>query len=101
VSAIEETIDATLDANGQLRLSHPSSLPPGSVRVTIRAVAAPGPRRTLADVAREIAAEQRARGFPGRSAADLRAEEDARLEEDAERDRELDGARRPAAPGGP
>ena len=50
---------------------------------------------------REIAAEQRSRGFPGRSAGDLRAEDDARLAEDAERDRELDAARRAASLGGP
>ena len=100
VSAIEETIDATLDSNGQLRLSHKPRLPPGPVRVTIRTAAAL-PRRGLADVIREIAAEQRARGFPGRSAADLCAEDDARSDEDAERDRELDHARRAASPVGP
>jgi hypothetical protein len=101
VNPIEETIDATLEANGQLRLSQQPRLPPGPVRVTIRMAAAPGPRRGLADVVREIAADQRARGFPGRSAADLRAEDEARLDEDAERDRELDAARRPTSPGGP
>lgn len=100
LSAIEETIDATLDSNGQIRLSHPPRLPPGPVRVTIRA-AATLPRRGLADVIRELAAEQRFRGFPGRSAADLCAEDDARLDEDAERDRELDDARRAASLGGP
>ena len=101
MSAIEETIDATLDANGQLRLSHQPRLPPGPVRVTIRASAALQPRRGLADVIREIAAEQRSRGFPGQSVEDLRAEDDARLAEDAERDRELDAARRGASSGGP
>ena len=50
--------------------------------------------------AREIAAEQRSRGFPGRSAADLLAEDDARLAEDAERDQELDAARRGDSSGG-
>lgn len=99
MNIIEETIDATLDADGQLRLAQPSQLPPGPVRVTIRAaVARP---RGLADVIQEIAADQRSRGFPGRSAEDLRAEEDARFAEDAERDRELDAARRSATPGGP
>jgi hypothetical protein len=44
-------------------------------------------------VIREIAAEQRSRGFPGRSAEDLRAEEAERLAEDAERDQELAVAR--------
>src|SRR5438094_7193760 len=101
MSDIEETIEATLDSNGQLRLSHPTRLPPGPVRVTIRVAAGLGPRRGLADVIREIAAEQRSRGFPGRSAADLRAEDDAHLDEDAERDRELDAARRATSPGGP
>jgi hypothetical protein len=101
VDVIEETIDATLEPNGHLRLSQQPQLPPGPVRVTIRAAAAPSQRRGLADVIREIAAEQRARGFPGRSDVELRAEEDARLDEDAERDQELDSARHSAPPGGP
>jgi len=101
MNVIEETIDATLDANGRLRLSHQPRLPPGPVRVTIRAAATQAPRRGLADVIREIAAEQRSRGFPGRTAADLSAEDDARRDEDTERDRELDAARRTASPGEP
>ena len=101
MNVIEETIEATLDANGQLRLTRPPQLPPGPVRVTIRVAAPVGPRRGLADVIREIAAEQRARGFPGRSAGDILAGDEARLEEDAERDRELDTARRGPSPGGP
>ncbi len=101
MNLIEETIEATLDSNGQLRLTHPPQLPPGPVWVTIRAATAIGPRRGLADVIREIAAEQRARGFPGRSAADTAAEDDASSDEDAERDQELDAARRAAPPGGP
>ena len=101
MNVIEETIEATLDSNAQLRLRHPSRLPPGPVRVTIRVAAAVGPRRGLADVIREIAAEQRSRGLSGRSAADLRAEDDARLAEDAERDQELDTSRRWSSPGGP
>ena len=100
MDVIEETIEAMLEADGQLRWKRPPRLPPGPVRVTIRAAATVGPRRGLADVIREIAAEQRSRGFPGRSAADLRAEDDARLAEDAERERELDAARRGASPAG-
>ena len=49
---------------------------------------------TLADVARRIAAEQRARGYPGRSATELQAEDDANQAEDAERDQKLASARR-------
>ncbi len=101
MNVIEETIDATLDSNGQLRLTHQPRLPPGPVRVTIRVAAAVGPQRGLADVIREITAEQRSRGFPGRSSEDLSCEDDARLAEDAERDRELDAARRASSSGGP
>jgi hypothetical protein len=97
----EETIDATLDSNGQLQLSHRPRLPPGPVQVTIRA--APGGRRSrgLADVIREIVAEQRLRGFNDRSAADIQAEENERLAEDAGRDQELEAARRRTPSGGP
>lgn len=96
----EETIDATLDSSGQLHLSHAPGLPPGPVRVTIRPASVPVRRRGMADVISEIAARQRARGFPGRSAAEIQAEEDARQAEDDERDRELDAARHPGPPGG-
>ena len=71
MNVIEETIDATLDSNGQLQLTHQPRLPPGPVRVTIRVAAAVVPQRGLADVIREIAADQRSRGFPGRSPEDL------------------------------
>lgn len=101
MNAIEQTIQATLDPNGQLILTHQPQLPPGPVQVTIRVAAPTGPRRGLADVIREIAAEQRSRGFPGRSAADLRAEDEARQAEDDERDRELDTARCASSPEGP
>ena len=93
MDATEETIDATLDSSGQLSLAHRPQLPPGPVQVTIRSRAAIGTRRGLADVAREIAAEQRARGFAGRSDEDLQSDAEARLKEDSERDRVLDAAR--------
>jgi hypothetical protein len=101
MNIIEETIDAMLDSNGQLQLTHQPRLPPGPVRVTIRVAAAVWPQHGLAGVIREIAAEQRSCGFPGRSAEDVRAEDDARMAEDADRDRELDAARRVASSGGP
>jgi hypothetical protein len=94
VSGIEETIDATLDPSGQLQLSHTPRLPPGPVRVTIRVANLPRPKRGLADIVRSIAAEQRARGFPGLSPAELRAVDDERVQDDAHRDGELDSARR-------
>jgi hypothetical protein len=101
MNVIEETIAATLGSDGQLQLTHQPHLPPGPVQVTIRAATTAGKPRGLADVVREIAAEQRSRGFPGRSAEDLRAKDEARLAEDAERDRELDAARRGPSSGGP
>jgi hypothetical protein len=55
----------------------------------------------VADVIREIAAEQRAHGFTGRSTKDLSSEYDTRRAEDAERDQELDAARRGSSSGGP
>jgi hypothetical protein len=93
MNVIEETIEGTLDSNGQIRLTQQPRLPAGPVQVTIRVAVPVGPQRGLADVIREIAAEQRSRGFPGRSVEDLRAEDDARMDEDAERDRELGIAR--------
>jgi hypothetical protein len=94
MNLIEETIVGRLSANGQLQLAHQPRLPPGPVQVTIRVAAAVSPSRGLADVIRDIAAERRSRSFPGRSAEDLRTEDEARLADDAERDLELDAARR-------
>jgi hypothetical protein len=65
MNVIEETIDAALDSNGQRRPIHQPQLRPGPVRVTIRVATTVAPQRGLADVIREIAAEQRSRGFPG------------------------------------
>lgn len=95
----EETIEAMLDSNGQLQLSHPTHLPPGPVQVTIRPRSVSPARRGLADVVREIAAGQRARGFAGRSAEEIQSEETARQEEDSARDEELERARQETAQG--
>jgi hypothetical protein len=97
----EEPINATLDSNGQSRLARQSQFAPDPAQVTIRVAPTVGPQRGLADVIREIAAEQRVRGFPGRSSNDLRSEEDARQGDDAERDRELNAARRGTSSGRP
>jgi hypothetical protein len=88
----EVVVEGTLKPDGTLELDQKPNLSPGPLRATIRPAPPPTPRRGLADVVREIAADQRARGYPGRSAAELRATEDAALDEDAERDRELDAA---------
>jgi hypothetical protein len=96
----EEVIDATLEADGTLQLVRPPQLPPGPVRVTIQVVDSTRAKRTLADVIRDIAADQRSRGYSGRSVEELRAEADQQAAEDDERDRELDAARRPFGQGG-
>lgn len=41
-----------------------------------------------ADVIREVAADRRCRGFPGRPTADRLAEDDSRRDEEAGRDRD-------------
>ncbi len=100
MNVTEETIEATLEWNGQLRLTHQPRVPPGPVRVTIRVAAPPGLRRGMADVIEEIDADRRLRGFHGRTAAELQAEDEARQAEDDDRDREQEAARHGAAPGG-
>jgi hypothetical protein len=101
MKVIEETIEATLDSNGQLQLKHQPRLPAGPVRVTIRVGAAVGPRRGMADVIQEIDADQRLRGFQGRTAMEIQADEEDRQAEDDERDREQDAARGGVSPGEP
>lgn len=100
MNIIEETIEATLDPNGELRLTHPPRLPPGPVRVTIRATSPVGPRRRMADLIQEIDADQRLCGFHGRTAAELEADEQARQADDDERDREHEAARTGSSPEG-
>lgn len=86
----EETIEATLDSNGQLQLTHQPRLPPGPVRVTIRVATAVGPPRGLADVIREIRADQVARGFHGLTTEQLRQLEADLETENDEYDREME-----------
>lgn len=86
---IEETIEGTLDSNGQLQLSHQPMTLPGPVRVTIRAAMPVASQRQLTDVIREIRAEQTARGFQGLTTDELR-KRDAEIEaENDEYDREM------------
>jgi hypothetical protein len=94
VNGVQETIPAVLGPDGRLTLAHQPRLPPGPVEVTIRVAAPARGNRALADVIREIAAGQRAGGFPGRAAADVRADDEASQAEDADRERELDAASR-------
>lgn len=95
----EETIEATLDASGQLHLTHPPHLPAGRVSVTVRTTDPNGRARGLTDVLREIAADRAARGCPGRSSEEVRAEFEERRAEDEERDAILEAARSTSADG--
>ncbi len=90
MSLTEEVIDATLEPNGALRLAHPPQLPPGPVRVTIQTVGPTWPRRTLADVIREIRTSQIARGFQGLTPEELRQREAEREAENDEYDQEME-----------
>lgn len=96
---IEETIEGTLDSNGQLQLTQQPRTSPGPVRVTIRAATPAGSQRKLTDVIREIRAEQTARGFQGLTTDELR-KRDAEIDaENDEYDREMErnGALPPGA----
>ena len=90
-----ETIEGMIEPGGHLRLSHQTKIGPGSVQVTIRCFAAVTPRRTLADVIREIRAAQDKRGGYRRTAEEMAEWEAERMGADEERDRILDAARRP------
>ena len=90
MSFSEETIEATLDSNGQLQLSHPPRLPPGPVCVTIRVGAVVAPKRGLSDVIREIRADQIARGFLGLTTEQFRQREAEVEAENDEYDQEME-----------
>lgn len=90
MSRTEEVIDATLDADGALRLARRPQLPPGPVRVTIQAVGPSRPRRTLADAIRELRADQIARGFHGLTPEELRQREAELEAENDEYDRKME-----------
>ncbi len=90
MNIIEETIEAILDSNGQLQLTQKPRMPPGPVQLTIRATAATRPSRSLADVLREIRADQVARGFHGLTTEQLRQREAEVEAENDEYDREME-----------
>jgi hypothetical protein len=88
MSLTEETIEGTLRPDGSLALDHDPHLPPGRVRVVIQ-VAAPTRRRGLADAIADIRASQQARGFQGRTPAEMQADEAARQDEEDDYERQM------------
>jgi hypothetical protein len=83
-------VHGTLRHDGTLELDEKPPLAPGRVQVTILPMPAPAvaqPRRTILDVVDEIHASQKARGYHGRSAEEMEADEaERRAEEDAYED---------------
>ena len=96
----EEVVDGTLNPDGTLALDHEPALPPGRVRVIIQA-APTVPSRGLANVIAEISADQQARGYSGRSATEMQADEAARAAEDDEYEQRMQGIRSQTTSGSP
>jgi hypothetical protein len=84
-------VHGTLRHDGTLELDENPPLAPGRVQVTILPMPAPAvaqPRRTILDVVDEIHAAQQARGYHGRSAEEMEADEaQRRAEEDGYEER--------------
>jgi hypothetical protein len=88
MSVHEVTVDGTLQPDGTLQLDQKLNLTPGRVQVTVQPMPAPGSmQRGLVDLMDEIRASQQARGYQGRTIAEMQAEEHARQEESDEYDR--------------
>ncbi|QDV35686.1 hypothetical protein [Tautonia plasticadhaerens] len=84
-------IAGTLKPDGTLELDEKPNLAPGRVQVIVQPLSPSAPTgRGLVEVMDEIRANQRARGYQGRSLAEMQAEETARQEEDAEYERRWD-----------
>jgi hypothetical protein len=87
MSTPQITLRGTVRPDGTLDLETPVSLPPGPVCVTINSVSrqeSGALRRSLAEVLQEIDAGQRARGYRGRTALEMEADEAQRVAEDEE-----------------
>jgi len=75
-------VQGTLKADGTLELDQKPSLAPGRVQVVLQAIAARAATRTgLAEVLQQIQQGQMTRGYPGRTAAEMAAEEVLRQQE--------------------
>jgi hypothetical protein len=87
MSLSEFVVDGTLKPDGTLELDHRPNLPAGRVKVTVQtAPASAPPQYGLANVIDEIHQGQQARGFSGRSAADIEA---SRREGEAEYEQKM------------
>ena len=88
MSRTETVIAGTLKPDGTLELDEKPNLSPGRVQVIVQPLAPPAPTgRGLVEVMDEIRANQRARGYRGRTLEEMQAEEQQRQEEDTEYER--------------
>lgn len=82
------TIEGTLQPDGTLQLDRKPNLSPGRVQVIVQPLPAPvSAQRGLVEVMDEIRAGQLARGYHGRTPAEMQADETARQEENDEYER--------------
>jgi hypothetical protein len=80
-----QIIQGVLNPDGGLELSEKLTLPPGPVRLTVESIAKPAaPRPDLIEVLDQIRKDQAARGYRGRSLAEMQADEAAKAAEDDE-----------------
>src|SRR4051794_8982741 len=97
MSLTEVIVQGTLKADGSLELDQPVSLDPGRVQVIVQPLpAAPQPRQELTAVIDQIRQGQQARGFQGRSAAEIEAQ---RREGEAEYEQRMQTIHLPANSG--
>jgi len=85
MSLTETVIEGTLKPDGTLELDQKPNLSPGRVQIIVQPlVSSPAKRRGLVDVIDEIRREQLARGYQGRTAEEMAADEaERKAEEDA------------------
>lgn len=101
MSLSEIVMEGTLKPDGTLELDAKPSLAPGRVQVIVKPLSASATgQRGLVEVMDEIRQNQRARGYQGRTAQEMQAEEKARQEEDEAYERRCEEAwGGPLAPG--
>jgi hypothetical protein len=92
MNAQSVTVEGTLQPDGTLQLDQKPNLAPGRVQVVVQPLAPAGPaQRGIVEVMNEIRASQVARGYHGRSPAEMQADEAARHEEDEDYERRCNG----------
>ena len=84
MSLTESIVEGTLKPDGSLELDQAPSVAPGRVQMNVKPLVSPTARRRgLVDVIDEIHRDQVARGYQGRTAEEMAADEaDHRTEED-------------------